>query len=78
VSSFLAASNIAAAAFVPVENSFQEQIHRLRSKQFVDTWQVQRIELPHIISPGELNLKSAASAIVTNTPNLNILPHGDV
>jgi hypothetical protein len=78
VSSFLAASNIAAAAFVPVENSFQEQIHRLRSKQLSIHGRCNWIELPHIISPGELNLKSAASAIVTNTPNLNILPHGDV
>jgi hypothetical protein len=31
-----------------------------------------RIELPHVIGPGEFNLKSAASAIITNTADLNV------
>ena len=51
----------------------QEQIHRLSREQLpIHVWRYQ-IELPHIISPSELNLESATSAIVTNAPNLDIL-----
>src|SRR5262245_853978 len=51
----------------------QEQIHWLRSEQFAIRSRRNWIELPHVIGPGEFNLKSAASAIVTNAANLNIL-----
>jgi hypothetical protein len=56
-----------------LKDSFQEQVHRLGREQLpIEGWR-NRVELPHVIGPGEFNLKSASSAIVANAANLNIL-----
>ena len=50
------------------QKAIQEQIHRLRGKQLpIRVWR------PNVISPGEFNLKSSASSIVTHATDLNVL-----
>src|SRR5262245_4703120 len=53
-------------------NLIQEQVQRLRRQQLpIDDWR-NWVELPHVISPGEFNLQSSASSVVTKATNLNI------
>jgi hypothetical protein len=47
--------------------------YRLCCKQLPIHGRCNCVELPHVIGPGEFNLKSASSAIVANAANLNIL-----
>jgi hypothetical protein len=55
-----------------LENSIQEQVHRFRRQQLpIHRWW-NRIELMHVISPGEFNLESSKPPIVTKAADLKI------